>query len=165
MSDLASIRHMYWDMVEEMKRCRMQIWDDVYPCEYLEKDIAGGCFYIIEENGKIQGGFALCDSASGEDEVKWGSPSQKAFYIDRLGVCVNSRGKGIGSLLLQEALRLVREKRGEYLRLFVVDSNIPAIRLYEKNGFRRAQGVYEEKIDDELVLRQYGFEIKIPKLS
>ena len=85
MSDLASIRHMYWDMVEEMKRCRMQIWDDVYPCEYLEKDIADGCFYIIEENGKIQGGFALCDSASGEDKEKLTVPELLEMFSKASG--------------------------------------------------------------------------------
>lgn len=52
-----------------------------------------------------------------------------------------------------------RENWGaEYLRLFVVDINEPAINLYVKNGFKKAEGVYDEVIDDDLVLHEYGFE-------
>jgi ribosomal protein S18 acetylase RimI-like enzyme len=67
-----------------------------------------------------------------------------------------------------EALRckkqgLAKEKSAEYLRLFVVDRNEPAIRLYRKNGWNLAGGIYEEVIDEGLVLREYGFETAVAK--
>lgn len=37
----------------------------------------------------------------------------------------------------------------------------PAINLYLKNGFRQVDGIYEERIDDDLTLREYGFEIEV----
>jgi len=49
----------------------------------------------------------------------------------------------------------------KYLRLFVVDINKPAIKVYLKNGFRQVDGLYEERVDAELILREYGFEIKV----
>ena len=49
----------------------------------------------------------------------------------------------------------------EYLRLFVVDINKPAIRLYQKNGFTKVDGVYDEVFDDGYVLREIGYEIKL----
>jgi hypothetical protein len=33
--------------------------------------------------------------------------------------------------------------------------------LYLKNGFRQVDGVYEEKIDDDIILREFGFEIEV----
>nr|WP_246615500.1 hypothetical protein [Clostridium thailandense] len=51
-------------------------------------------------------------------------------------------------------------KQAKYLRLFVVDINKPAINVYLKNGFKQVDGIYEEKIDDGLILREYGFEIE-----
>lgn len=48
----------------------------------------------------------------------------------------------------------------EYLRLFVVDINEPAVNLYHKNGFAQVEGTYEEKFDD-FVLREYGFEKRL----
>ncbi|MEI3326362.1 MAG: hypothetical protein V8R64_07830 [Thomasclavelia sp.] len=49
----------------------------------------------------------------------------------------------------------------KYLRLFVVDNNKAAINLYQKAGLKRAAGIYEEAIDDNLTLYELGFEIKI----
>ncbi|EFC99841.1 hypothetical protein CLOSTHATH_01950 [Hungatella hathewayi DSM 13479] len=44
-----------------------------------------------------------------------------------------------------------------------MDINKPAIHLYMKNGFEQADGIYDEVIDDDLVLHEYGFEIKTSK--
>ena len=44
------------------------------------------------------------------------------------------------------------------VRLFVVDYNEPAIRLYCKNGFTQAEGFYLEEIDASLTFREWGFE-------
>ena len=69
--------------------------------------------------------------------------------------------RGIGFLTIQNAMTLCRQIQVEYLRLFVVDSNIPAVQLYQKAGFTKAGGVYEEIIDDDLILHEYGFEIRV----
>ena len=63
--------------------------------------------------------------------------------------------------MLKEAKDLTKQAGARYLRLFVVDSNEPAISLYQKNGFETADGIYEEVIDDDLVLREYGMEAEI----
>lgn len=50
----------------------------------------------------------------------------------------------------------------EYLRLFVADSNIPAIHFYKKSGFARAAGHYDEVFADGCsALREYGYEITV----
>ena len=41
-----------------------------------------------------------------------------------------------------------------------MDCNTPALRLYEKSGFVRRPGVYDEVIDETLVLHEYGYEKK-----
>lgn len=43
----------------------------------------------------------------------------------------------------------------------MVDINIPAIQLYKKNGFVKADGIYDEVFDDGFVLHEYGYEIKL----
>lgn len=53
-----------------------------------------------------------------------------------MGVSYTSRGKGVGKLLLREALRLAEESGVlEIIYLMVRADNIPAIRLYEEMGF------------------------------
>ena len=54
-------------------------------------------------------------------------------------------------------------ERPIYLDRFGVNTeyiNSPAISLYEKNGFIRAKGIFTDIIDDELVLHEYGYEIR-----
>jgi ribosomal protein S18 acetylase RimI-like enzyme len=63
--------------------------------------------------------------------------------------------------MLAKAREVAKTLGAEYLRLFVVDINEPAIRLYTKNGFTKAMGVYDEVIDDDLVLHEYGYEIPL----
>ena len=65
---------------------------------------------------------------------------------------------GIGSLMLEKAKEVAKNLGAEYLRLFVADINEPAIQLYIKNGFTKGIGVYNEVIDDDLILHEYGFE-------
>lgn len=67
-------------------------------------------------------------------------------------------GKGAGRAAIREAMRCAKERQADVLRLFAVDSNTPAIRLYEKNGFIQAKGIYHEVIDDTLTLHELGFE-------
>ena len=95
--------------------------------------------------------------------MRWENKDAKAFYIDRLGVNTDYLRRGLGSYILKRAMELAGEQGAGYLRLSVVDINKPAINLYLKNGFKRAGGIFEERIDEELVLREYGYEIKIPE--
>ena len=48
----------------------------------------------------------------------------------------------------------------QYLQLFTLPVNTPAIRFYERVGFTRAAGIHEEVVDAALTLREYGFEIE-----
>ena len=62
---------------------------------------------------------------------------------------------------MKKAAETAKNMGADHLRLFVVDVNRPAIGLYEKNGFLKAAGVYDERINDVLVLHEYGYEKKI----
>ena len=66
----------------------------------------------------------------------------------------------MGLSAIREARRIARARGAQYLRLFVMPVNRPAIRFYERAGFTRAAGVHEEVIDAALTLREYGFEIE-----
>lgn len=159
--DLPQLKAVYKEIIFHMNEHNIQIWDDIYPCEFFQEDIEHHRLYLLEDNDTIVSAFALCDSNSGEPHVTWTEPSAKALYIDRLGVNVSYLKQGIGSIMLHHAAALAKEQGADYLRLFVVDSNKPAIRLYLKNGFQKAEGVYDEIIDDDLILHEYGFEQRI----
>lgn len=159
--DLPQLKDMYKQIVKKMNEQNIQIWDDIYPCECFEKDIKSNQLYVLLQNGEIVSAFALCDANAGESAVKWNDNHAKALYIDRLGVNPKHSKRGIGSLMLYKAKELATTFGAEYLRLFVVDLNQPAIQLYHKNGFVQADGIYDEVFDDGFLLHEYGYEIKL----
>lgn len=161
MQDLPQLKDMYKRIIKNMNEQNIQIWDDIYPCEFFEDDIKNNQLYILLNNGEIVSVFVLSDKNSGETAVEWNDNHAKAVYIDRLGVNIKYLKKGIGSLMLDKAKEIAKTLNAEYLRLFVVDINIPAIQLYTKKEFVKVNGVYNEIFDDGFVLHEHGYEIKL----
>ena len=161
-NDLSKLKTMYRNIIDNMIRNKISIWDEIYPCEFFSDDIENNRLYLlVEDNDDIVAAFALCESNAGESYVKWENANDKALYIDRFGVNIDYSRRGIGSIMLKHAITLSKQKKAKYLRLFVVDINKPAISIYLKNGFSQVDGIYEERIDDDRILREYGFEIEV----
>lgn len=159
--DLPQLKTMYEQIIENMDKNKIQIWDEYYPYEMFSDDIEKKQLYVLTENKDIVSAFALCDIIEGADCAGWEEQYARALYINRLGVNVDYLRKGIGSAALKAAITLAAEKGAGYVRLFVVDSNEPAIKFYTRNGFKKLNGIHDEVIDEELVLHEYAFEIKV----
>lgn len=144
-----------------MNEQNIQIWDDIYPCEFFEEDIKNNQLYTLLNNEEIVSAFVLSNTNLGETAVEWNDKNAKAVYIDRLGVNVKYSRQGIASLMLDKAKEITKTLDAKYLRLFVVDINIPAIQQYTKKEFVKVNGVYNEIFDDGFVLHEYGYEIKL----
>lgn len=82
-----------------------------YPCRVLQVD------------GRVQA-YAILSVAAGEAHI--------------LTLCVSPhvRRRGYGELMLADLLQLARERHAGSIYLEVRPSNQPAIRLYEKTGFK-----------------------------
>lgn len=161
MQDLPQIKAVYRQIVNNMNDQGIQIWDDIYPSEFFAEDIEKQRLYVLMDSEKIVSAFALCSTNEGAKAVRWKQNSAKALYIDRLGVDVPYAKRGIGSFMLAKAKETARVLGAEYLRLFVVDVNEPAIKLYIKNGFVKADGVFNEVFDDGFTLQEYGYETEV----
>lgn len=161
LSDLSKLKSMYRQVVERMNRNHIEIWDDIYPIEFIHNDIEKKQFYVLVHHNDIVASFALSDSHEGEACVKWKETDKKAIYIDRFAVNIDYLRQGIGILALKHAMMIARQQGAQYLRLFVVESNRPAIHLYLKSGFQRVDGIYDEVIDEQLILHEYGYEMHI----
>ena len=161
MQDLPRLKAMYQQIVKNMEKQGIFIWDDIYPSEFLAEDIEKRRLYVLTDHKEITSAFALCDTNAGEKAVQWQENSANALYIDRLGVNVQYAKRGIGSFMLAKAKEAAKAAGAKYLRLFVVDVNEPAIKLYIKNGFIKAGGAFNEVFDDGFTLHEYGYEIEL----
>ena len=161
MEDLPALRASYSEVIRQMHRDGIPIWNDYYPCELFPEDIEANRLYVLEDGEQIVSAFALCDTNSGEQAVSWVKQDARAVYIDRFAVNPRYAGKGIGSTMLKRAGEMAKAMDADYLRLFVVDCNLPAMRLYEKNGFSRTAGIYREEINPGEFLTELGYEIRL----
>ena len=55
-------------------------------------------------------------------------------------------------------MALASGQGAQYLRLFVVENNAPALAFYRKNGFCKAGGCRKEDVGTGM-LRELGFEV------
>ena len=68
----------------------------------------------------------------------------------------NYRRNGVGQKLLDELINLAKETNLNNLSLEVNSKNVPAIKLYEKNGFIQIgiRKKYYNNIDDAILMQK-----------
>ena len=111
----------------------------IYPVrEDAEKGIEIGGLYVAEAEGKIAATLILShEPENAFYSVKWKKELayDEVFVIYTFAVLPEFFGKGIGTEFLEAVEKIAKESGIKSLRLDVLDSNIPAIKLYEKCGF------------------------------
>jgi ribosomal-protein-alanine N-acetyltransferase len=104
-------------------------------------------FIVAELDNQIVG-YIMC-------RIETGIPSFKLLGITRKGhvisiaVLPNHHRKGIGCKLIQEALQAMQKYNAKECYLEVRESNLPAITLYEKLGFKPAKTIRNYYADGE----------------
>ena len=117
--------------------------------EGLKAYIEEGSMYLYKENDTIIGAMAVT-MYQGEDyhAIEWSQQvaDNKTAVIHILAVSPDYQGKGFGSEMVREAIRLAQDNGMQAIRLDALASNIPAHRMYERLGFeyRGKQHLYAE---------------------
>ena len=105
--------------------------------------------FLYRANSVIVGAMAVT-MYQGEDyhAIDWAQqvPDDRVAVIHILAVSPDVQGKGIGSEMIREAIRMAENKGMQAIRLDALASNTPAHRLYERLGFeyRGKQHLYAE---------------------
>ena len=105
--------------------------------------------YIYREQAVIVGAMAVT-MYQGEDyhAIDWSQQvaDDKVAVIHILAVSPGYQGKGIGSEMIREAIRMAKSKGMQAIRLDALASNTPAHKLYKRLGFeyRGKQHLYAE---------------------
>ena len=117
--------------------------------EGISAYINEGSMYIYRERGVIVGAMAVT-MYQGEDyhAIDWSQqvPDEKVAVIHILAVSPDAQGKGNGSEMIREAIRLAQNNGMQAIRLDALASNTPAHKIYERLGFeyRGKQHLYAE---------------------
>ena len=92
---------------------------------------------VAVEDKKVIGFTLVCKKIT-KEYYKYLSKIPNCYELAFLGISPFSQGRGIGSRLLKETLLGIFQRSNPFTCWLLVDrSNLSAIRLYEKFGFRR----------------------------
>lgn len=111
----------------------------VYPTrEVAEQSIHAGTLFVYEENDMIAGSIIIDKIQPIEyAAIPWkrSFSENEVMVIHLLMVRPSMSEKGIATSLIKYATELAKENNCKTLRLDTGSQNIPAVSLYQKNGF------------------------------
>jgi len=124
----------------ELMRCQgIHQWDELYPTkEIFLDDINNNTLYVAVEDEKIIAVYVINQECDEEYHTcEWENPDESACIIHRLCVSADFQNKGIGSRVLSHIEEQVKGMGYLSIRLDVFSENPYAIKLYEKNGYKK----------------------------
>lgn len=159
-NDIEELNVLFKDVIKDLKEVKKidMLWGDVYPfCEF-ETDITNNEMYIIKKDNKLIGSFVLSNFDDPDyKEIDWDKNLKKFIYLNRLVISPKEQGKGYAKKVMTYIDEYAQNNNLDSIRLTVYEKNINAIRLYEKNGFKRIQkGNWQ--LEDRIFI---GFEKKM----
>lgn len=111
----------------------------IYPSEEFAQDMTRqGDQYICLENDEIIGAFVLNTNPMGNyRKAAWSQELSDGEYLvlHTLAIAPEASGQGRATEVIRFCIDLAKEGGFKALRLDMVPGNLPAQRLYEKNGF------------------------------
>ena len=129
----------YQHVADNMEETGLQQWHwGRYPNEeMIRADIAEGSLYYMLDGNTIAAAVVLMVGQEDEyDKLVWSCGSRPGIF-HRLAVHPSMQGAGLGGLVLDDVLQLLRRSGCDCVRCDTSEKNRHAIRLYEKLGFRR----------------------------
>ena len=125
----------------------------IYPTrKNATEGISSKTLFVARSEGKITGSIILNHQPEeAYDDADWlvETTYDNIYVIRTFVIHPNFMGKGIGNALLNYSIEFAKKSGIKTIRLDVYEKNIPAIKLYEKNGF-----IYTGTVD--LGLGNYG---------
>ena len=131
------ISEMNLQDLENIKDCLLTDFDDFWSYNILKQELENGKskYFVLKQENEIIGfaGILLII-----DEVN----------IMNIVVRKDKRNLGIGSLLLEKIIDFSEIHNATSITLEVNEKNVPAIRLYEKYGFKQV-GIRKKYYNNE----------------
>jgi len=138
-----TVSKMTFSDFDDLSNTLVSDFDDFWNENMLKTELQNPfSTYIIAKLGKEILGFAgIIDTV---DQME----------ITNIVVKKNYRNKGIGNILLNKLISISKEINKNEIILEVNENNIPAIKLYEKNGFKKCglRKKYYNNTDNAIIM-------------
>ena len=137
--DVDDLLAFYRHVADNMEEQGIDHWHwGRYPNEeFIREDVAKGEMYYMLEGKTISAAVVIMVGQEEEyDSLPWSCGARPGSFR-RLAVHPSMQGAGLGGLVLDDVLQLLRRSGCDCARCDTAEVNRHAIRLYEKLGFRR----------------------------
>lgn len=144
--ELDELLAFYQHVADNMGKSGLQQWRwGVYPSEeIIREDVLRGDLYYMRSDGALVAAVVFMNGQEPEyDSLTWSCGLRPGIF-HRLGVHPSMQGAGMGGLVLDDVLQLLRRSGCDCVRCDTSEQNEHAIRLYEKLGFRRCGKIHWE---------------------
>lgn len=131
-------------MTEQKIEAFLRAVDDSFPVPLSQKQDLG-------EYARKLSQFATMCAVEKDGEIvamAAGYTDRDPAYLAILATLPQARGRGLGKTLVREFLEKSRQSGATYLHLYAVESNTPAMKLYESLGFTRWDMPNEPRKED-----------------
>ena len=144
--ELDEMLAFYQHVADNMGKSGLQQWRwGVYPSEeIIREDVLRGDLYYMRSDGALVAAVVFMNGQEPEyDSLTWSCGLRPGIF-HRLAVHPSMQGAGMGGLVLDDVLQLLRRSGCDCVRCDTAEQNEHAIRLYEKLGFRRCGKIHWE---------------------
>ena len=136
--ELEELLTFYRHVADRMEEEGLQHWHwGRYPSEeMIREDMENGDLYYMRVDGTMAAAVVLMTGQEPEYDVLPWSCGVRPGIFHRLAVHPSMQGAGLGGLVLDDVLQILRRSGCDCVRCDTSEKNRHAIRLYEKLGFR-----------------------------
>lgn len=114
------------------------VWNEYYPSRLeIDADLASEGLFVLCQGERILGAVSLVPENELDDCPGW-TVTEGAREIARVVIAGDARGRGLGGAMVSLLLERLRQNGVPAVHLSAAVKNIPALRTYEKLGFRTA---------------------------
>ena len=163
--EFAAVQNFYHKLIDMMEGSEFHPrWEKcVYPSDdFLRSSIERGELYVGMLGEEIAAAMVINgEGADGYGGTPWRVRTADGEFsvIHALGVLPTHHGRGFARELVAAAKEIARSRGHRALRLDVLNGNLPAVRLYESEGFRfvsRVKLFYEDTGLTDFLLYEYA---------
>ena len=139
--DLETVKGHYINVIEntpEIEKYARWVYGKHPTDEALRSFIENGEMYLLADGGTVAGMVAIVmHQGTDYEDIPWTEKleNDQVATLHLLAVCPEYRGRTLGNTILELAGELAKQQGKRAIRLDVLESNLPARYLYEKNGF------------------------------
>jgi ribosomal protein S18 acetylase RimI-like enzyme len=139
LNDIPKIMQLITEVVPVMNATGNFQWDATYPnTTVFENDIELNQLWVADDDGDIAGIAAITTNQEPEyASIGW-DLNETAIVIHRLAVSVQHQGKGVASLLMQQAEQEANKREIKVMRIDTNSANKATRQLFPKLGYEFA---------------------------